>query len=221
MSSNEISFPRDALATLEKIAERFSDKRRLLAAIERSFARSALIVAGGISRSMTAGGTLRRRTGSLARSVIGKSDYIGGLPGMRIGIFTGPALAYAAVQEFGAEIKPKKPGGFLAVPVDGGGGLTPAGVARYESARQYPRELVFARGRFKARLGGKEVTAGAALLDSDRRFKDFMKHARPVYLLLRKVNIRPKKYLRNGLSAALPLVIARLQEDLLKELANG
>lgn len=237
----DIIATKDTIARLEALAARIKDRDRLRRDILAVLNREAIRAAGKISRGMRAGGVVRRRTGNLARSIVGKGDTINGLPGMRIGVFTGPAVAYAAAQELGATVKPKRAGGYLAVPTDDGGALTPAGVPRYRSAREYPKPLRFVRGRFKADVNGAVLTGGAALFTEDQvkraerrvwrsvdvpEIRGFALHAllsqiRPVYLLLRKVKIKPKLFLKRGLEDALPSVVAEIERLLLEAVNAG
>lgn len=236
----QVNFAEEAVARLEALAKKFTDRDRLRKVIMDSFQRSALLTAGDITKSIGKGGPLRRRTGNYARSIIGKADLVTSLPAVRVGVFTGPALAYAGIQEFGGEIKPKKSRGFLAVPTDDGGALTPAGVNRYISARDYPKPLKIQMGRVKGEVGGQMINGSGALYDEAQYKRAYRKvyetvhvpelrqfalnallaRLRPVYLLLRRVKIKPKFILKRGLERNLPSIVAALEEDLAKELAR-
>lgn len=102
-------------------------------------------IAGVITQSLNAGKKgLYVRTGNLKRSIIGRGELIDGAPAMRVGVFSGPSLRYAGVQEHGTKgknplspyptIRPKR-GKALAIPV--GPALNASGVPRFVSARQY------------------------------------------------------------------------------------
>lgn len=200
---------------------------RALALLQRRFRRSALLeqlsaffdreaprVAGRIVRDMLSGQRLARRTGNLARSVEGRSDSHRGLPGMRIGIFRGPALPYAAIQEFGGTIRPRRARA-LAVPARGGPALTPAGVDRFGGPRGYPGELKFIPFRRSGVAVG--MLADAEQIRQARRRSrgaPSLADIDAVYLLLRKVQLRGKHYLRDGVQNQLPAIIAELGRHL-------
>ena len=231
------------------LMSRMDSKQELYAFLARVFDRQALVIAGLISKEYLSGQRLKRRTGNLARDVTGKGGFINGIPAIRVGVFKGPSRKYYGVQELGTKgknaespfptIRPKKPGGYLAIPVAGGGALTPAGVSRFVSARDFPGKLVFLGGARKVKSGGKSFWASAVLVKksnydqakkSDRftkkrdgRFRDtrsgqFTNSAVsaliPVYALLRKVDLKPNYYLRDGVRQALP----KVSETLLTEL---
>ena len=76
---------------------------------------------------------LKRRSGRLSQSISSRVLGAGGpLAQLKMrGVSAGAPYAHA--HEFGATIKPKKPGGALTIPTDDN--LTPAGQPRYPSAR--------------------------------------------------------------------------------------
>jgi hypothetical protein len=83
---------------------------------------------------------LRTRSGRLKRS--GKGEVRTG-KGTTLDVVIsagsqrgGAPLPYAGAQEYGATIRPK--GRYLTIPLSGGPAVTPAGEARYTSARQAP-----------------------------------------------------------------------------------
>ena len=57
---------------------------------------------GSVQRGMS-GDFLATRTGNLRRSVAGRAEQTRLGPAIRVGIFKGPSLAYAGVQEFGTQ----------------------------------------------------------------------------------------------------------------------
>tara|TARA_R110002096_G_scaffold97208_3_gene216572 strand:- start:1092 stop:1541 length:450 start_codon:yes stop_codon:yes gene_type:complete len=72
--------------------------------------REGAITAGYISKNYLSGQRLNRITGTLARSVVGAGEQYRGLPAMRIGILSGPALQYAGILEVGSTDKnPESP----------------------------------------------------------------------------------------------------------------
>ena len=195
-----------ALADLRKNAapERFRQE------IQRFFDREASIIAGQVSRSIGQRDDLKRRTGNLARAIVGFASLIDGRPGFEVGVVRGPALDYAAVQELGTKGKnPASPipdivprrAKALAIPV--GPALTPAGVERYDGPRNYPEPLSFRPSR-KANVVGVLVTEGDEV----------------AYVLVRSVAIAPKHYLEEGVEGALPGLVVKL-EGFLVQLAEG
>lgn len=258
-------------ANLARLRSDFGNERAFFGFVLNSFQKSSLIIASRvIAESLSGGSGLRRRTGTLARSTIGHADIINGLPGIRLGIFRGPALAYAAVQELGTvgkggelpTIRPVR-GKYLAVPTDDGGALTPAGVAKYTSARNYPGQLKFARGRFSVMLNRKKITVGAALVDKakydrakaktasqnakfDRQERQRGRKAQGqnvrvavktrvdrtdineqlsklgvVYALLRRADIAPRHFLRDGMNRHIDVAVQTLEDDLERALNGG
>ncbi len=216
--------------TLERLKFRWGT-HAVGAEADRFFAKEALRVAGRVARSMSAGGKLKRRTGNLARSITGVGLRVGGAPALRVGIFHGPALRYAATQEYGTTgkggtiptIRPGRnispvtgrPTRALAVPTELA--KTAAGVGRQASPVDYPEKLKFLRvNRGKlvgllvtekslARAFRKGVKGGKGLQRGDLRV---------AFLLLRLVDIAPKHYLRDGMEAALPEIGQRLAQHL-------
>ena len=72
--------------------------------------RQAALTAGYISKNYLSGQRLNRITGTLARSIVGTGEQFRGLPSMRVGVLTGPALAYAAILEVGTkDYNPESP----------------------------------------------------------------------------------------------------------------
>ena len=185
----KIKIGADTRKLLKDLA-RLSGRSGFNAAILRFFDREASRAAGYVSKNMLSGQRLKRRTGMLARSVIGRSELAGGLPAFRVGIFRGPALAYAEAQEEGATITPKNAKA-LAIPQ--AAALTAAGVDRFGGPRQYPGALKFIPFRASGvAVGGlydaATVGQGPGGLDG----------AIMIYLLVRKVKIVGKHYLQDG-----------------------
>lgn len=198
------------------------------------FATSALRIASSISRDFLSGQALLRRTGRLAGSITGDASLFGKMPSFRVGVIRGPALQYAGIQEEGtSDIEPESPyapikpkaSKYLAMPR--GKALTPAGVPRYVSPRDYPGEL-----RFIPYAGGK-IAVGALYdlkqLDqlrrksasSRRRTKGkgeskerggfSLRNIIPVYVLLKQASIRGHHFLRDGMQQGLGRVAADLE----------
>lgn len=187
--------------------------------IDSLFGVESAKVANYAQRKFLVGQRLRRRTGRLAGSVIGQSFRINGVPAMAVGIFKGPAVQYAAVQEFGTKgkggllptIRPKRAKA-LAIPQ--GKALTPSGVPKYASPRDYPGELKFIpvlRGHLIGILVDKtEAEAAEEGAEPEALFN-----------LVRKVDIAPKHYLRDAMLGRLPAISAALSDRLVRHLDGG
>jgi len=177
------------------------------------FDRQSSIIAGRISKSFLSGDPVRRRTGNLARSIIGRGELVGGLPALRVGVFRGPALRYAGVVEYGTRgknpqspyptIVPKKAKA-LAIPAEDGPAVTAAGVHRYDGPRSFPGEL-----HFVPVLRGRVI--GLLQTDDDET----------AYLLLRSVDIAPRFYLRDGFLESLPELTTKMADFLAKYLSGN
>lgn len=210
-----------------------NDKTKVYKRLEQVFNRQALLVAGHISKTMLSGQRLNRRTGTLARSMTGRGVRYRGIPGMRVGIFRGPAVHYAAIQEYGGVIRAKNKA--LAIPSEGGPALTPAGVERYQGPRNFPRPLKFIPSK-KPNVVGilADTRAGAQNRDASGRFSGGRRtnlarggqrrDARgrfsgghsivPVYILMRKVEIKGKHFLRDGMREKLSDVGEAIQQEI-------
>lgn len=188
--------------------------------IDSLFGVESAKVANYAQRKFLIGQRLRRRTGRLAGSVIGQSFRINGVPAMAVGIFQGPAVQYAAVQEFGTvgkggllpTIRPKRAKA-LAIPQ--GKALTPSGIPRYASPRDYPGELKFIPIRSGELVGILvDKTEAEAAEESGGR-------AEALFNLVRKVDIAPKHYLRDAMLGRLPAISAALSDRLVRHLDGG
>lgn len=143
-------------------------------ALGKALARVALDVEAEAKLNATT--RLRVRTGALRRSI--RARVRGTTLILQAGGGSGRSdVKYAAAQEYGKTITPK--GRFLARPV--GPALTPAGAARYTSARQVPG-LHFVRV--------KAGRASGVLLDAKGTIW---------YVLYRRVRIEGKRYLRDAM----------------------
>lgn len=217
-------------------ATRTWGKDVLFGAILRFFRRQAPLATREVAKQAKEGGRgyprLERRTGSLMRDLTAQAELFQGVPSIQVGIFKGPSTKYAAVQELGTQgkneespfpdITPKN-GEALAVPV--GPALTPAGVPRYVSARDYPKPLVFAPWFRPYAVGGlyddasmrREVKAA----EKAKRPID-LKNVLLVYMLLRRAQIPAHYFLRTGFrDVFLPRMVAALQEFLARALSRG
>lgn len=207
-----IDLDRRSRALLAKLARR-EDKEKIYTILEKNFSKEGLLAAGLIVKQFLSGQRLRRRTGNLARSITGRGVRVRGIPGMRVGVFRGPALSYTAIQEFGGIIRPKR-GRALAMPVEGGRAMTRAGVDRYGGPRSYPGKLVYIPYK------GRNAVAGLYdQRDLKRARGNGLRGVKAVYVLLRQVSIKPKHFLSDGVRLSLPSLTKRLAV-LLAELAG-
>lgn len=135
---------------------------------------------------------LKRRTGRLARTIAGAiGDTADGFDGTLRG--GGGEIRYGRIQEEGGEVKPGPGRRFLAIPQ--GPALTPAGVPRYASPRECG-EL-----RFVPIRGG---AMGLLVKDRPGRGKANNGARSEVwFVLVRKVYIRAKYFLRDGFNEAI------------------
>lgn len=205
-----ISLTPQAQRELRSIASRF-DRKQLFAKLSMLFDKIGARIAGSIVQNSLSGQLLKRRTGNLAQSIVGFSEDVAGVPAIRVGVLRGPALAYAAAQELGATIRPKRAKA-LAIPTDEA--KTPAGVDRYGGPRNYPGDLKFIPFRNSGvAIGGlfaAETLASGLSLRSGRL----------LYVLVREVRIEAKHFLRDGVNQQLPQVAEELARFLRDELSG-
>lgn len=211
----------DATKRYFGILSRTLTTSNILKAMVRFFDREGSLIAAHIIRSRLSGGSgLRRRTGSLARSVVGEGFVTNGLPAVRVGVLRGPAVRYAALQEFGTKGK----GGLFptivpvkakALAVPQAPALTAAGVDRKGGPRNYPKgQLRFIPFR------GRSAVVGGLYSDSELQPGVSLRSITPFYLLLSRVDIAPKRFLRDGFAEELPRMALRL-EAFVKALVEG
>jgi hypothetical protein len=159
--------------------------------------------AGYVVKQFLSGDPLHRRTGLLAASVVGDAIMVGNVPAMRVGVFRGPALRYALIQERGGTVLPVNAKA-LAMPVNAA--LTPAGVARWPGPREYPGKLQF----IPWRKGGGNAIGGLYDVAQLAAYRKNFSALRPLYVLLRQAKIPAHWYLRNGMQQFIPTVASEL-----------
>lgn len=196
--------------------------KRMKPAIDRLASR----VAGKISQNNLSGQDLNVRSGKLRQSILGIS-FFGktGLPGIEVGILKGPQVPILAVHEFGTRglvagspiptIKPRR-AKLLAQPFSRRA-LTPAGVAKYSSARSYPGTLKYVPFR-KAQKKKSPVVAGLYDERDLERIEDQgdaidLFEIEPVYLLRTHLDLPARAPLENGMNAQI--------DDIVKEFENA
>lgn len=180
--------------------------------VMRELSKLATEAAGHVSRGM-AGEFISTRTGSLRRSIVGRAEETRLGPAIRIGVFKGPALAYAGVQEFGTQgfnssspfptIKPKTAKA-LAIPTDRV--KTKAGVAR--TAGLGPRQ--FTGGELVYIPFRKGNIVGGLFLKREVEDAEEGADLRAFFLLATQVDLPERAYLKKGFESYLPTLIDRL-----------
>lgn len=184
--------------------------RKFTTVMDQFFEHESAKAAGHVSDTMLSGQRLKRRTGALARSIVGRGVRFGKAPAMRVGVFRGAAAEdYARIQEKGGVVK-AKPGKALAIPMKHA--KTPAGVPRWDSPRDAPVEL-----KLIPFTSGGTAKAGlfdARSLEAAERYDGTidMKKAKLYYLLVKQVRIRGKHYLRDGFRDFFPILMEDLAE---------
>jgi len=209
MSSSivEIKLTKDSLKFLDE-AQRLSKKGEFEENVLGFMDRQASIGADWIADNYASGQRLGRRTGALARSIVGRSLTVGSVPAMRIGVLRGPALRYAGVQEYGTRrynpsspydtIRPKSAKA-LAIPQEPA--LTPVGVDRFGGPRGVPFKLTFIPFRSTGvAVGGLYDPRSIPQTGSGLTLQT----AKMYYLLVKEVDIKPKWYLKDGFDAWMP-----------------
>lgn len=201
---------------------------QLLGAVLSLFETLAPAVQTSVLRQIKKVG-LRKRTGLLAQSILTKATLVvekRNAPGISTGVFQGPALAYAATQEFGTKgIEPDSPidtiepvrSKYLWMPA-GSDTVFPSGASRFKSVRDYPGELVIIPIKNRKRLAG-------VAFDADRYEQGIendltIREIEAAYLLLREVDIKPKHFMYDGFLEVIPLIEKRLEARIL-ELFNA
>jgi hypothetical protein len=167
---------------------------------------------------------VRVRSGALTRSILARRELFQGVPAIRVGVLRGPSLKYAAAQEYGTQGKnPASPirtivprrAKSLAMPVNTA--LKTSGVGRYPSPRQYPGGLHFipfrrgiAKGALYPASEMKKMARDKA--KSPERFS--LRNYKAAYILLKRTDIRAHFFLRDGMQAYLPKLVAKIEQYL-------
>lgn len=113
MANSRISITLNPKTTrkINKLSEQ--NRAKLYAEVVNLFRREAILGSGFITKEYLSGQRLNRITGTLSRSVVGQGGLFKGLPTMRIGVLSGPALRYAAILELGtSDFNPDSPFSF-------------------------------------------------------------------------------------------------------------
>lgn len=233
-----VSMTTEGLALLEQLASiKGLSSDPLKTATQRFFGREAQKAAGHVQRTQFRSqhrqgqkSTFNRvesrlrnsRTGTLRRSITGSLSEYEGIPALEVGIFKGPALKYAGPQEYGTrsynpsspykDIEPRSKK-FLAIPV--GDALTPAGVPRYASMRDFPQPLRVVMFKNVSRKRSADVVGLLVVKELFDEFNDALGVGddfdpdRPEYLnvvaiLATRTAISPGFFLSDGIQDYLP-----------------
>lgn len=159
---------------------------------------------------------LVRRSGELLRAITANARFVSQVPQFRVGIFRGPALKYAAHQEWGTDdLNPNSPyppivpkrRRTLAWPVPGGPATTPGGTPRYRGPRHYEINT----GDMLGFIPWKGETAVGGLynlkdIQQARRKGWSLRNIQVVYVLLKRTSLPPHWYLRDSMKQFLPQV---------------
>lgn len=208
-----------------------TERQKVFSSLLHVMGRRGVFVASAISKDMLAGQRLKIREGNLSKSITSEASLIGGLPGVRVGIFRGPALAYAGVQEFGTKgkapdspyptIKPKNAKA-LAMPV--GSALTPSGRVRYGGPRDYPFRLRFVPFKRGIAVGAlypeTELKKEQKAARREKRPVD-LNNAEAAFLLLKQVDIPPHEFLKDGMANALPALAEDVGDEIARIVKGG
>jgi hypothetical protein len=199
---------------IDRLVKVFS-KKELLDGIYRFFQRVAGKAADFVRDNYLSGQLLKVRSGELRDSIEGLAIIKAGMPAVRVGVFRGPALRYANIQEHGGTIRPRNARA-LAVPPEGsparGSGLGP---------RDYSGQLRFVPFRNSGIAVGALYDADELRSARQARGRSFsLRDVQAVYLLLTEVQIEGKHYLAKGAAQFLPY-IGRELGKYLKDVARG
>lgn len=171
------------------------------------FGRVGQLAQRQIQKDLRESKRVRRRSGDLAKAIGSEAFFTeSGLPAIRVGAFRGPA--YARIQEEGGEILPRRAKA-LAIPLEPM--LTPAGNQRNE-----PRELSLKFVPFRssgvavgALYPPKELEKARRIAKAAGRAVD-LRDAKAYFLLVRKVNLKPRRWLSGSFRDQLPELVSEL-----------
>ena len=178
--------------------DKLGQGKALEALLRRELIRTGLEAQAGAMEK--AGERLNVRSGFLRRSIAFRVEGDAAAPELIVSAGGGRGnrgeLRYAAIQEYGGTVVPKK-GQWLAIPV--GPALTPAGVARFATARDVP-DLRFIR-----------LPGGGAILAKVKPGKKGQPSQLTVYFDLRRsVTLRGRYYMLQGVKPAFDAFQPRL-----------
>lgn len=168
---------------------------------------------------------LRQRSGRLARSIDSRVRISRRKASLEIGVFKGAARRYAAIQDQGTRgrggsfptIVPKRAKA-LAIPV--GAALRSDGSAKYRGPRtdRVPMSAIYFKNPSNPNVIGA-LYSTRALRDHRRAKKPGLPPAR--WLLVRKTDLRPRRFLTDAGNRAFERLIPKVQADLAVFLLRG
>lgn len=178
-------------------------------AVNNAFRKFGRLYVGDLQKSMNKGrsnDSIGKRSGALSRAF----SHV-----VKDGVLTimvdSTVSKYWKVQEFGAQganaIK-AKPGKALAIPV--GPALTPAGVAKYKSPRDVPDLTMLT---FKDKNTGRSLKHPVLGKMEDNKFVVY-------FVLVKKVEVKPRLGMRDLWYEKLPQVLPMVQEEIHKKLVE-
>jgi phage gpG-like protein len=151
----------------------------------------AVKLAKHIERDKLAGQVLHRRTGKLARSILGTMES----NASSVDAIVGTKTEYARIQELGGTVTAGKTSQWLTIPLEAA--LTGAAVMKYPKARDYPNTF-FKRG---AASGGKNLILWQKLAANK---------IVSLFLLRKSVNIPARPYMKPSLQEMKAEIIERM-----------
>lgn len=179
----------------------------------------------GIARA-NARTRLKVRSGRLGRSIEARARAFPKQFRLEVGVFSGKAVRYVGVQEFGTKginsespfetIRPKRAKA-LAMPVNAA--VDARGVPRFRSPRTDPVPMTFIPHRDP---GSNVVGMLIAKKDLQRWSRQKLAGLPPArWLLLRKVDLKPERFLRDAVAKVEPRMVADIQTALGQFLIRG
>lgn len=203
--------------------------RNRVRTLEQALLRGGRRVAVEVRRQVIddiSGDVLKVRSGSLRRSVESYVQMVSNALHIVVGSVKGPSSPYAAALNYGnPKITPKK-GKWLAIPQKPA--LTPAGVARYKSARQAPVRLFFVKPKGREDTAflfevppkaGSNRGALGAMFKEDAGARDW-KRKKLWYVLKKQVSLPAYKWLSNAVERATHFAPQWIEEEIIKHLTG-
>lgn len=175
-----------------------------------------------VTKQFTVSG-VRTRTGQGRESILARGELYSGYPAVRVGALRGPAVKYMGIQEFGTRGKNPdspydtiRPRNAKALAIPENKALTPAGVPRWASPKDYPGKLHFIPFRRGLAVGALYDDKEVAKIDravARHQLPDF-RDFKALWLLVRQVDVAPHYFMRDGFNAFLPTLVKRLGDFL-------
>lgn len=171
---------------------------------------------------------LEVRSGDLRRAVAGYAFYTDNVPSLRVGVFDGPALAYAGIMDQGTQkynpdspyqtIRPKNRA--LAFAPEGSRVRDAAGAPRINSPLDYSAYFGSKLAFIPYRNGVTAIGAMYDVADLKANKGRSLMGIIPAFVLLKELDLRPSYFLSRGLEATLPQIMQAIN-DRMREMLNG